>query len=179
MVAGERGGLHDLLMTVDTYWRRVDPDAVQGLEPPELRALVPFHYDDRFQPEMKAHTTVLAEDTGSLICRLLRLGADNDADDYAAWLAVRGADGVGDDQMIGVLTPEEVIVVAEFLSGADPAAWMQQFRAHLAVLVQKLGYRRPFDDEWARTVVADTKELTALFGLAAAAGEAVIVMVVA
>ena len=140
---------------------------------------MPFHDDDRFPPEMKAHLTVLAEDTGSLICGLLRRGADNDADDYAAWLAVQGADGVGDDQMIGVLTPEEVVLVAEFLSRADPAAWIQQFRADLAVLVQELGYRRPFDDEWARTLVGDTTELTALFGLAAAAGEAVIVMVVA
>ncbi len=164
-------------MTVDTYWRRGDPDAVQGLDPSELRELVPWYFDERFQQEVKARITVLAKDTGMLICILLRLGADNDPDDYAAWLAVEGADGVEDDEMIGVLKPEEVVVVAEFLSRADPAAWMQQFRPTLAIAAQR-SYEQPFDDQWAQAVVDDTKELTELFGLAAAAGEAVTVMVV-
>jgi hypothetical protein len=169
---------HDLPMTVDHYWRRVDSDAVQGLDPPGLRELVPFWFDDRCQQEIRARITVFVEDAGALIGGLLRFGAGNDSDDYAAWLSVSGADGVESDD-IGVLTPEEVVKVAEFLSRADPEAWIQQFWIKLAIGVQEMGYQRPFDDEWAQAVVTGVRELTNLFSLAAAAGQSVIVMVVA
>jgi hypothetical protein len=165
-------------MTVDSYWRRVDPEAVRDLDPPELRDFVPFYFDDRFVVEVQSRTTVMGRDTGSLLCGLLRLGADDDADDYAAWLAVRGADGVEGDALIGVLPPEEVVVVAEFLARIDPVAWMRRFRADLAAGADAMGYQHPFDDARAEAVVTDAQDVAALFGLAAAAGEAVIVMVV-
>ncbi|MEV5764980.1 DUF1877 family protein [Micromonospora sp. NPDC052213] len=166
-------------MSVDMFWRRVDPGVVQGLEPAELRTLVPYWYDDRFQQETTARITVGAEDTGALIGELLRLGAGDGPDAYGAWLAVDGADGLGGDHMVGVLTPEEVAKATEFLSRAEPAALMQQLRPKLAVAAREMGYKRAFDDEWAQTVVADTQDLTELFRLAGAAGEAVIVAMVA
>lgn len=166
-------------VSVDYFWRRVEPGAVQGLEPLELRELVPYWYDDRFKQEVQARITVATEDSGALIGALLRLGARDPSDDHAAWLAVDGADGLEDDEMIGLLAPDEVAKVAEFLSRADPEDWMRRFRPDLAEIVGELGYRRPFDDHWAQHVVEGAQELTKLFGLAAAEGEAIIVMVVA
>jgi hypothetical protein len=177
-VAKHSGDRHDLPVSVDTFWRRTDPNAVQGLDPPKLRTLVPHWFDDRFRDEAKARITVGAEDTGALIGELLRLGADNAHDAETAWLAV-SPEGLDEDYMVGVLTPDEVARVAEFLSHAHPAAWMQQFRPKLAVAAREMGYQRPFDDEWAQTVVTDLEELAEMFRFAAAAAEAVIVTMVA
>jgi hypothetical protein len=170
---------HDVPVSADTFWRRVDPGAVHGLDPAELRKLVPYWFDDRFQQERSARIVVGAEDTGALISELLRLGAGDGPDAEAAWLAIDGAAGFGDDDMVGILAPEQVAKAAEFLSRAQPAAWMQQFGPELAAAAREMGYHRPFDEEWAQTVVADTEELMELFRLAAASGEAVIVSMVA
>lgn len=166
-------------VSVEYYWRRTDPDAVLGLEPLESRKLVPRWFDDSFPRETEARITVRAVDNGPLIGILLRLGAADDSDDYSAWLAVSGADGLDGDYMIGVLEPGDVSRIAEFLSRAQPEAWMAEFRPTLAEVVGESGYQPPFDDEWAQSVVGDIKELMELFALAASAGEAVIVMVVA
>ncbi|WP_165439958.1 hypothetical protein [Micromonospora kangleipakensis] len=56
---------------------------------------------------------------------------------------------------------------------ADPGA------AETAAARPWLGYRRPFDDDWAEQVVNDVRELTGLFRAAAAAREAVILKIVA
>jgi len=145
------------------------------LEPLELRALVPYSGErDRLEAESAARITVVAEgDNGRLIGSLLRAGArltsedsarDVASDDYAAWLAVSGAEGLDGEEMIGVLAPDEVAKVAEFLSRAQPEEWMEQLEPDFAE---------------AESVVSDTRELMELYGLAAAAGEAVIVMVFA
>lgn len=144
---------------------------MQGLEPLELRALVPYSgEDDRLQAELAARITVAAGgDNARLISSLLRAGArlasdGFDADDYAAWLAVDGAEGLDGEEMIGVLAPDEVAKVAEFLSRARPEEWMRELEPDFAD---------------AEGVVFGTRELLELYGLAAAAGEAVIVMVFA
>jgi hypothetical protein len=175
-VAEHHEDWHDPPVGVYVFWRRVELDAVVGLDLSELRKLVPHWFDDDYQQKAEARIVVGAENTGALISKLLRLGADNGPDAEAAWLALDGADGLDDKTyMVGVLTPEKVAKVAEFLSRVDPAAWMQQFRPRLANYCRELGHVASFDDEWADSVVADTNELTELFGLAAAAGEVVIV----
>jgi hypothetical protein len=171
--------LQDQPVGVDYYWRRTDPESVRDLEPLELRPLVPYWFDDRFGPETEARITVRAVDTGALIGRLLRLGAADDSDDYSAWLATDGADGLDGHYMIGVLRPDDVSRITEFLSRVQPEAWMAESRPTLAEVASDLGCRTPFDDDWAQSVVWGIKELTELFTLADAAGEAVIVMVVA
>jgi hypothetical protein len=166
-------------MSVDTFWRRVNPSVLDGLDPPELRKLVPYWFDDAYEPEAAARITVGAEDTGALLLELLRLGAGDGPDAEAAYLAGESPEGHDDEYMIDVIAPGDVVKVAEFLSRATPAAWMEQYRSQLAVAAHELGYHRPFDDAWAQTVVTDTEELTELFTLAAAAAEAVIISTVA
>jgi hypothetical protein len=169
-------GWHDPSVGVDGFWRRVELAAVVGLDLSELRKLVPYWFDDDYRQLAEAQIVVGAENTGALISELLRLGAGNGPDAEAAWLAVDGADGLDDiTYAVGVLTPEKVAKVAEFLARVDPAAWMQQFRPQLADYCRELGHVAPFDDQWAEVVVTDTKELTQLFRLAAAAGEVVVV----
>jgi hypothetical protein len=84
------------------------------LEPLELRALVPYEgQGDRRRQEVAERITVFAvSDNGWLIGALLREGArlgsgDHASDDYAAWLAVNGAEGLDGEDMIGVLAPDE------------------------------------------------------------------------
>jgi len=191
-------------VSVDTFWRRVDPRGMRGLDAGQLKELVPDWFDDRFERESAAGITLGVEDTGGLIDALLRLGAGDGPDAEAADLPVNGAfstdtdtdtdededeadededdedwdddeDGI-EDELVGVLDPEQVQTAAAFLARARPAAWVREFRDELAEAARDLGYRRPFDDAWTRTLVQDTEQLTALFARAAAAGEAIIVV---
>ena len=150
-------------MTAIFYWRRTDP-ALIGPDPLDL---VPSWSDDAFDRERKAGILVAASDTGELITNLLRM-------------ADRPADLLPDDletDSPSVLSPDQVTDIASALAGIDPEELVQEFRTELADAAEDLGYRRPFDDEWADSVATDLADLRTLFALAAEAGEAVIVTV--
>ncbi|WP_433610221.1 hypothetical protein ACQP2P_40560 [Dactylosporangium sp. CA-139114] len=166
-------------MGADFFWRRVMPDIVQGLDAASLQALVPWWLDERFQREVEAGLTVGVENIAELIGELLRLGAGTGPDAAAARLAVAGADGLRDSyHMVGVLPPEQVATVAEFLSRAQPAVWVKQFQEEMSTAADDVGLSGHIDGDWAQ-LVQDTEELARVFGLAAEAGEAIVVRVVA
>jgi Domain of unknown function (DUF1877) len=167
-----------LRVAVDFFWRRAKAADVQGLDSAELGALMPYWFDDRFKQEREAGTILGVEDTGELIHVLFVHGAGGGPDVEAARIPVQGAPGLEED-MIGVLTPEQVQVAAAFLSHAPIEDWVQQYRDHLANAVRDWGFRRPFDDEWASTLLEDARDLAVLFERAASNGEAMIVAVVA
>lgn len=151
-------------------------DDVQGFDAQALRNLVPYWFDDRFDEEREAGIVLGVEDAGALIDALLGFGAANGPDAEAAGLIVEGAPGL-DDEMVGVLTPEQVQAAAEFLSRVPVEDWAQRYRLKLADAARQLGYSRPFDDGWANHLVEGARELAVLFQRAADRGEAVIVVV--
>jgi hypothetical protein len=167
-----------LHVAVDFFWRRANAADVQNLDPEELGNLMPYWFDDRFKQEKAAGITLAVEDTGELIRALLVLGAGDGPDAGAATIPVEGAPGL-DEDMIGVLTPEQVEVAAAFLSQAPIETWVQQYRDRLASAMREWGFEHPLGDEWASTLVEDARNLAVLFEQAASHGEAMIVGVAA
>jgi uncharacterized protein with von Willebrand factor type A (vWA) domain len=163
-------------MGVDMFWRRVPITALDSMTPAEIGDLVPYWHDDRFAAERDAGLLVGVEDTHDLIHALLTLGAGDGPDAEAAALPVYGDPHREKElaPMIYLLHPEQVRAAAEFMAGAPLAEWMERHRAALAVEVAELGYRRPFDDEWAARVLADAEELAGLFRRAAAEQDAMV-----
>jgi hypothetical protein len=164
-------------VAVDFFWRRAKAADVRDLGAQELGELMPYWFDDRFKQEREAGVTLGVEDTGDLMHVLFMLGAGDGPDAEAAAVPVGSAPGLEDD-MIGVLAPDQVQAAAAFLSRAPIGDWVMQYRDDLASQVRQWGFNRPFD-EWANTLVDDARALTGLFQRAAAAQEAVIVAVVA
>lgn len=165
-------------VAVDFFWRRAKAAEVRDLDARGLGALMPYWFDERFKQERDAGVTLGVEDTGDLMHALFMLGAGDGPDAEAAAIPVGGAPGLEDD-MIGVLAPEQVQAAANFLSRAPIGEWVGQHREDLASQVRQWGLGRPFDEDWANIVIEDAQALTALFERAAAAQEAVIVAVVA
>jgi Domain of unknown function (DUF1877) len=165
-------------VAVDFFWRRVRAAEVRDLDAQGLRVLMPYWFDERFKQEREAGVMLGVEDTGELMHVLFTLGAGDGPDAEAAAIPVGSAPGL-DDDMIGVLAPEKVQAAATFLATAPIGEWVKQYRDDLAIQVRQWGFRRPFDDEWANTLIEDAQALTGLFQRAAAAQESVIVAVVA
>jgi hypothetical protein len=164
-------------VAVDFFWRRVPAAQVRDLDARGLGLLMPYWFDERFKQEREAGVVLGVEDTGELMHVLFMLGAGDGPDAGAAAIPVEGAPGL-DDDMIGVLAPEQVQAAA-FLSRAPIGEWVKQYRGDLASQLRQSGFHRPFDDEWANTLIEDAQALTGLLQRAAAAQEAVIVAVVA
>jgi hypothetical protein len=151
-------------VSVDFFWRRADP-ALLG---DDLFGLVPYWLDEGFGELRDAGLIVGVEGTGELITTLL-------------WLADLPADLTPDDldtDTPGVLPPDEVTAIAAVLAGVEPEALVQQFRGELDEAALEMD-RRPIDDRGAKALADDLARLTALFTSAAAAGQAVVVTVVA
>lgn len=166
-------------MGVDYFWKRVPGETIGGATPKDLADLVPYWFDDNFARQHEARLLVGAEDTGALIEALLGLGATG-TDWEAAARAFSGSPANWDDSwMVGTLNTDMVGLVAEFLTAVPVDTWAARHRTDLADYAAKLGYHRPFDDDWAKQVVSDTRELTGLFQAAATARETIILKIVA
>lgn len=166
-------------MSVDSFWKRVPTGVIVGRNPRELSGLVPYWYDDEFKVERDNGTVVGAEDTGALIDVLLTAGARTDSEKAAATAFGRVPSDWDDDYLVGTLGTDVVQQVSSFLSDAPLERWVAEHRSALADGARSLGYLRPFDDAWARQVLADAQELVALFRAAALSDEAIIVKIVA
>jgi Domain of unknown function (DUF1877) len=80
-----------------------------------------------------------------------------------------------DDSAVGTFAPDRVRQIAQLLAAAPLEQWVQQHHSSLAHAAHRMGYRRPFDDEWAAELLDDARELAAMFQAAAAHDEAIIV----
>lgn len=166
-------------MGVDYFWKRVPGETIGGATPKDLADLVPYWFDDNFARQHEARLLVGAEDTGALIEALLGLGATGTAWEAAA-RAFSGSPANWDDSwMVGTLNTDMVGLVAEFLTAVPVDTWAARHRTDLADYAAKLGYHRPFDDDWAKQVLSDIRELTGLFQAAATARETIILKIVA
>jgi hypothetical protein len=166
-------------VSVDSFWKRVPAAVIAGHGPAELSDLVPYWFDDQFKVETANGTVVGAEDTGALIDVLLRAGARTDSEKAAARVFGQPPSGWNRDYMVATLATDVVRQVSSFLSDAPLERWVVEHRSALADRAQSMGYRRPFDDEWARQLLSDAQEVAALFRAAAAADEAIIMKLVA
>ena len=166
-------------MSVDSFWKRVPAGVVAGRSPEELSDLVPYWFDGKFKVERGNRAIVGAEDTGALIDALLMAGARSDSEKAAARAFARAPSDWDDDYLVGTLATGIVQQVSSFLSDAPLEHWVAEHHSTLAAAARSMGYRRPFDDAWARKLLADVQELAALFHAAARDGEAIVVKVVA
>jgi hypothetical protein len=164
-------------MGVDSFWKRVPSEAINGCEPKALSSLVPYWFDDRFKIEQDNGILVGAEDTGALIDALLRFGATGEAGAAAVAIFTHLPPDWNDHWMVGTLSPDAVGQISEFLADAPLNEWAEGHRAAMAAEAQALGYHRPFDDDWADQVLSDAREVVELFRAAAASKEAVIVKI--
>lgn len=163
-------------MSVDTFWKRVPVEAIRGRSPDEIYALVPSWSDDAFAGEREAGVLLGVEDTGALIDALLVAGAAGGPNEAAARAFEAGPADWDDDCAVGTFDPERVRQLARFLSAAPLEHWVRQHHAALAAAARSMGYRRPFNDEWAEQLLDDAREVAVLFEAAAAHDEAIIVM---
>jgi Domain of unknown function (DUF1877) len=163
-------------MSVDFFWRRIEPSLIRNASPGALFKLIPHHLEEQFRTDLKAGVIVVVEFNGDLIYELLTSGAA-DSDDAATSELVLPHTEVMMDHMIDVLNPDQVRAVARFLADAPVDAWMQQHQGYLAQRAREMRFHQPFDAAWAQTVLDDIAELTTLFRAAAAEGEAIIVKV--
>lgn len=166
-------------MTVDVFWKRVPSGVVQGSGPAQLSDLVPHWFDDVFKVEQSSGMLVGTEDTGALISQLLRFGAGDGPGAAVVELFALEPSDWDDYLMVGSLSFNVTRQIAEFLSDAPLERWVQQHHAALAAEAQSMGYRRPFDEDWATQVLSDARELVALFRAAADNDEAIVVKVIA
>lgn len=164
-------------MSIDVFWKRVPADALRDAGPKTLSDLVPYWFDAEFDAQLGQGLLVGTEDTGSLIAALLRCGAADDASTAAADLFARSPADWDDEWMVGTFTPGAVRTIAGFLDGAPLEAWARRWRDSLAAEAKRLGYRRPFNDDWSAQVLRDARDVAALFQAAAAEAQPIIVKV--
>jgi hypothetical protein len=162
---------------VDTFWKRVPDTALDGIGPGALCALVPRWFDARFDAEQSHGLLVGVYDSGSLITALLRRGVADDASAAAVDLFGHLPANWDDEWMVGSLPPTDVRQISEFLASAPLDFWAQQGRAEWAAEAQRLGYRRPIDDQRAAQVLDDAQDVAMLFNAAAADGQAIIMVI--
>jgi hypothetical protein len=163
-------------VSIGFAWRRVAGAEIDGRSAKELSALVPHGPDAEYFRLQEAGLIVGTEYDGVMIGALLGLG-DGESAGAEAFVDMPG--DWDDDYQVGTMSAQAVREIAAAMSAAPWQAWLIEHFDGLVAGAEQAGYEDAVvgatpDGQWADHLLLCARELTALFGAAAAAGESVV-----
>jgi len=171
-------------MGIDLGWRRIAPEAVAGRTPEGLAGLVPSPFDDEYARMAEDRRVVWTDDQGVLVGVLLSLCTEDTGYEAGAQAFAQQPPDFDDEEMTGTLDPGTVREIAAAMAVAEWRTWLRaQFDLVMTFAadagLDPVAEGAAPEGPWADHFVRYAEELTDLFGRAAAAGEAVVVMITA
>jgi hypothetical protein len=156
---------------VDVFWRRVSGDGfVAPGSMAEVRVLAPHFAEDGYPEAVEAGLLVGAEAFGEMVPALVRLAAPDHPAAKLVWPSTWD-----EDLMTAMVGADDVREISDLLVNSPLTEWAERFRVPLAAEF----YLPELPDDVVEVVAQDAREVADLFAAAAAAGDAILMRVIA